>query len=141
MLRHKGYPEAFLLENIQQHHVNTQTFILNEQPVDITRLTQAANNADLILFVSVNALLDANQVTAMKALLTLKRPIIGLAAYSPYDILAFPELGTYAVTYEYTQPAITAVLGVLFGEIPAQGRLPISLPGIKSAEYRSAEGG
>ncbi len=64
--------------------------------------------------VTVNALLDQQQVKVMQNLLATGRPLIGLAAYSPYDLLAFPELGTYLVTYEYTRPAIAAAIRLLF---------------------------
>jgi len=47
-----------------------------------------------------------------------------------YDLLAFPELGTYLVTYEWTEPAFAAAARVLFGEIQARGHLPVSLPGL-----------
>ena len=60
------------------------------------------------------------------------KPVIGIAAYNPYDLLAFPELGTYLATYEYTQPAFDAVARVLFGEVQAQGHLPVSIPGLYS---------
>ena len=69
----------------------------------------------------------------MRQLVQKGRPIIGVAAYNPYDLLAFPALGTYLVTYEYTPPAFAALVRVLFNEIPAQGHLPISIPGLYGA--------
>jgi beta-N-acetylhexosaminidase len=80
--------------------------------------------------VTVNVLHDPPQVQLMQELIKIGRPLIGLAPYSPYDLLAFPELGTYLVTYEYTAPAIVTAVRVLFGEIAPQGRLPVSLPGL-----------
>lgn len=130
----KGYPEEFLIESLRQHHTNTSAIVLNEQttPDGYEQLYRSAAEADVILMVTVNALLDQQQVAVMRRLLATERPLIGLAAYSPYDLLAFPELGTYLVTYEYTRPAIAAAVRVLFGEIQPQGKLPVSLPGLYS---------
>ncbi|HEU5382368.1 MAG TPA: glycoside hydrolase family 3 N-terminal domain-containing protein, partial [Ktedonobacteraceae bacterium] len=129
----KGYPEDFLVERLRQHHANTEVIVLNEKttPADYEQLYSRAKQAELILMVTVNALLDPQQVQVMQALIKTGRPpVIGLAPYSPYDLLAFPELGTYLATYEYTRPAIAAAVRLLFGEIEPQGRLPVSLPGL-----------
>jgi beta-N-acetylhexosaminidase len=128
----KGYPEDFLVASLRQRHANTSAIVLSEQttPAAYEQLYQTAAQASAILMITVNALLDQQQVTVMQRLLASGRPIIGLATYSPYDLLAFPELGTYLVTYEYTQPAIAAAARVLFGEIQPQGKLPVSLPGL-----------
>jgi beta-N-acetylhexosaminidase len=128
----KGYPEDFLVESLRTRHANTSAIALTEQttPAEYEQLYQAAREASAILVVTVNALLDQQQVTVMRELIATERPLIGLAVYSPYDLLAFPELGTYLATYEYTQPAIAAAVRVLFGEIQPQGKLPVSLPGL-----------
>lgn len=128
----KGYPEEFLVESLRQRHSRTDAFVLHEQttPAEYEQLSSAARAADAILMVTVNALHDPTQVKVMQDLLATARPVIGLAPYSPYDLLAFPGLGTYIVTYEYTRPAIAAAVRALFGEIQPQGTLPVSLPGL-----------
>lgn len=128
----KGYPEEFLVERLRQYHANTSAFVLTEQttPAEHEQLYSAAREASAILMVTVNALLDQQQVKVMQNLIATGRPVIGLAPYSPYDLLAFPELDTYLATYEYTQPAIAAAVRALFGEIQLQGKLPVSLPGL-----------
>ena len=128
----KGYPEAFLVESLRLRHAHTDVIVLSEKttPADYERLYSAAREADAILMVTVNALHDPQQAQVMQEFIKLGRPLIGLAPYSPYDLLAFPELATYLVTYEYTRPAIAAAVRVLFGEIPPQGKLPVSLPGL-----------
>jgi beta-N-acetylhexosaminidase len=128
----KGYPEDFLVESLRLRHTNTIAIVLTEQttPAEYEELYHSAEEADAILMVTVNALLDQQQVTTMQRLIATGRPLIGLATYSPYDLLAFPELGTYLVTYEYTRPAISAAVRVLCGEIQPQGKLPVTLPGL-----------
>jgi beta-N-acetylhexosaminidase len=128
----RGYPEALLLASLRQRHANMDAIVLSEQTsqADYERVYSAARQADVTLMVTVNVLHDPPQVQLMQELIKIGRPLIGLAPYSPYDLLAFPELGTYLVTYEYTAPAIVTAVRVLFGEIAPQGRLPVSLPGL-----------
>jgi len=128
----KGYPEAFLVELLRQHHAHTTVSVLTPEtsPTEYETLYQVASESDAILLVTINALLDPQQVQVMQKLLATGRPVIGLAPYMPYDLLAFPQLGTYLVTYEYTRPAIAAAVRVLFGEIQPRGKLPVSLPGL-----------
>lgn len=128
----KGYPEDFLVQSLRQRHANTEVFVLNDKttPAEYEQLYSIARQAGTVLMLTVNALLDSRQVQVMQALRETGRPLIGLASYSPYDLLAFPELSTYLVTYEYTRPAIAAAVRLLFGEIEPQGRLPVSLPGL-----------
>jgi beta-N-acetylhexosaminidase len=128
----KRYPETFLVEQLRLRHSDIEVFTLTAQTTaeDLEALYLTARTADVILMLTVNALLDSRQVTTMQGLLHSGRPVIGLAAYSPYDLLAFPALGTYLTTCEYTRPAIAAAIRVLFGDIQPQGKLPVSLPGL-----------
>jgi len=85
---------------------------------------------DVLIVVTVNAHLDSRQAELMQRLVQSGRRVVGIAVCNPYDLLVFPQLRTYLVTYEYTQPALAAAVRVLFGEISARGRLPVSLPGL-----------
>ncbi len=127
------------IEAVKQRHSNVDAMMLTAQTiqanaVDNPKLPLAIDNADIIMVVTANANQNANQGKIVQQLLHTGKPVIGIAAYNPYDLLAFPELGTYLVTYEYTQPAFAAAARVLFGEVQAQGRLPVSIPGVKTLD-------
>ena len=68
------------------------------------------------------------QAEVVRYLVASGRRIIVIAVRNPYDLVAFPQLRTYLVTYEYTRPALAAAVRVIFGERQAQGHLPVSLP-------------
>ncbi len=131
------FPGDALIEYVQEHHkgVETRTVsastVQDEQNENKGALEQTIEQTDVILVVTANANQDAYQGEIMRYLLSTGKPVIGIAAYNPYDVLAFPTLGTYLVTYEYTEPAFVAVARVLFGETQAQGHLPVSLPGYR----------
>jgi len=122
-------PDEALAEHIRQHHQNiiVQMPSAQQTPQEQEKLRQAIMHATLIIVVTVNAHRDTYQAELVRNLIATNKPIIGIATYNPYDLLAFPQLATYLVTYEYTQPAFKAAVRLLFGEIPAQGQLPVSI--------------
>jgi beta-N-acetylhexosaminidase len=119
-----------LIEQIRKRHnrIDIMSIASSPTPDQYESINRTVNEAAITIVVTANANLDAYQGELVRQLLKSGRNIIGVAAYNPYDLLAFPGLSTYLVTYEYTQPAFAALVRVLFGEIPAQGHLPISLP-------------
>jgi beta-N-acetylhexosaminidase len=127
-----AFPQQFFFESIQQRHEHVSSITLSPQPTEAEyqEILQAAREADIVIAVTVNAHLDQTQAELIQRLVQTEKRIIGIAAGNPYDLLAFPQLRTYLVTYEYTKPALTAAVRVLFGEIPSQGHLPVSLPGL-----------
>jgi beta-N-acetylhexosaminidase len=53
--------------------------------------------------------------------------VINVALRSPFDLLRFPTIGAYLITYSPLDPAIRVVCGILFGAYPARGRLSVDL--------------
>ena len=125
----KGQTPVSLATSIRQRHPNTRDIAfppeINE--TEHTTILRMAAESSLIIMATLNANMDAQQRELMRQLLQSGRHVIGVAIRNPYDLLAFPELRTYLATYEYTPPALEAVVRVLFGEIEARGRLPVSL--------------
>jgi beta-N-acetylhexosaminidase len=62
--------------------------------------------------------------------------MILLATGTPYDLLACPEVGAFVATYGRDPAAVEAAAKVLTGQVPATGRLPVSLPGLYAAGHR-----
>ncbi len=127
------YPEEALLEAVRRRHANVEAWALTLPLGDEerARLLRASNAAAVLLLVSVNAHQEREQSELVNWLLRESAtPVVGLAVYSPYDLLAFPRLSSYLVTYEYTRPAIESAVSVLFGEREPRGHLPVSLPGL-----------
>ncbi|MBO0778864.1 MAG: glycoside hydrolase family 3 C-terminal domain-containing protein [Ktedonobacteraceae bacterium] len=104
---------------------------------EYAQLDQAVREADLVITVTLNASIDPRQAEIFQRVLSAGRQTIGVAVYNPYDLLAFPQLQSYLVTYECTTPALEAAIRVLFGEVVAQGRLPVSLPGLYERGHRA----
>jgi len=66
----------------------------------------------------------------MERLLGAGKPLLFVALGNPYLIRHFPGVAAYLATFSTVPPSEIAAVKVLFGEIPARGRLPITIPGI-----------
>lgn len=123
------FADAFdtCVEHIRQRHASVDTLTIAHEPTldEYSAIYQSVQMAAATIVVTTNANMNSYQGQLMRQLVQTGKPIIGIAAFNPYDLLAFPELATYLVTYECTPPAFAATVRVLFGEIVAQGRLPV----------------
>ncbi|HEY7848509.1 MAG TPA: glycoside hydrolase family 3 N-terminal domain-containing protein, partial [Ktedonobacterales bacterium] len=124
------YQHDDLVGAIRARHANTRGVCLasDASDDDLASLLRAAEASDLLIMATINAHLDPPQARLMRRLIASGRPVIGVAACNPYDLAAFPALQTALATYEYTQPALRAAVGALFGDFTPSGRLPVSLP-------------
>ncbi len=130
-----------LVEEVRRRHANTSAVTITPAMDGNARqaLLDAAHAADSIILVMLNAHLDEHQASLDHDIIAAGRPTIGIAVCDPYDIGAIPTgtepsgsappsgLRTALATYDYTPPALEAVVRVLFGEITPQGHLPISV--------------
>jgi beta-N-acetylhexosaminidase len=53
-----------------------------------------------------------------------------LAMGSPYLILSYPDIRSYACAFSSVSTSETAMVRAIFGEIPIHGKLPVSLPNV-----------
>ncbi|MDP9380906.1 MAG: beta-N-acetylhexosaminidase [Chloroflexota bacterium] len=126
------YPRGFVVESIAKRHAAVEGMPVSASPTEEEReqVSRKAVGASAVVMCTMNANLYPGQAELMRLLLRSGRSVIGIAVRNPYDLMAFPELGTYLATYEYTPPALEVAVRVLFGEIQPHGRLPVSLPGL-----------
>jgi beta-N-acetylhexosaminidase len=95
----------------------------------INQVTEAARIAGevqhLVIFTE-NAINNRAQTDLVNALPPEKTVVV--AYWSPYDVNGFDRLPTaYITTYSPHPSGIVAACGVLFGALPARGRLPMTL--------------
>ncbi|MBE3561616.1 MAG: glycoside hydrolase family 3 C-terminal domain-containing protein [Ktedonobacteraceae bacterium] len=125
----RAIPFRAMSQATQQRHAALSVFPLAADPSqdELRQLEQVATESDAIIVVTVNAYLHQEQGAMVRRLQETGRLLIVVAAYDPYDLLAFPQVRTCLATYEFTAPALEAAVRVIFGEAQAQGRLPITL--------------
>lgn len=57
-------------------------------------------------------------------------PVVTISLMNPYDVPSAARARAALCTYGMTDSALEAAVRLLFGEIPAKGRLPVSVPGV-----------
>src|SRR5882672_8833435 len=91
--------------------------------------------AILALFVRVsdrkgNVDVPAEQAALAEQIYKTGKPVITLGFGSPYLIERFPQAETWLAAFGISDVAQISVARALFGEIPARGKLPVTIPGV-----------
>ncbi|GJQ19849.1 MAG: beta-N-acetylhexosaminidase [Bacteroidia bacterium] len=68
--------------------------------------------------------------TLLNTLIDSGKTVIGVSFGNPYLVMDFPHIDTYVCAYSGSAIVIDATAEVMFGEEPARGKLPITLPGV-----------
>jgi beta-N-acetylhexosaminidase len=118
-----------------------ETVVLDERSseMDVQKAIEKATGADVVI-ASLYGRVRTGQVRsvglpepgarALSALISGKRPVIGLSFGNPYLLQSFPELRTYVVAYGDMPSLQQAMARAVLGQIDITGKLPISLPGL-----------
>ncbi len=132
LVEDRSFSDDLLVDILQHHHPHVA---LMPVPPDLLEencamLLHTTSESDILVLATMNADRDLQQAELVRCLLSSGRHIIVIAMHNPYDLKAFPQLGTYLCIYEYSRPAIEALARVMFGEKEAKGHLPVSIPGL-----------
>lgn len=77
--------------------------------------------------------LPERQAEFVRRLVKTGRPVAVVAFSGPYLVRQFPEAAAFMVAYGIEDVAQEAAARVLFGDAPARGRLPVTVPGLFAA--------
>lgn len=91
----------------------------------ISWAVEAARWSDTAVVFTQNAYNNPRQQALVNALPQEKT--IAVAIFSPYDWQTYPNVAGYVATYSPMRPGVPAACAVLFGAIPANGQLPVTL--------------
>jgi len=76
--------------------------------------------------------LSAGQTGLIARLTSFRTPVIALSLMNPYDLSAWNRARAALCVYGMTESSLKAAARVIFGEIPAKGRLPVTVPGLRA---------
>jgi len=86
-----------------------------------------AQAAEQIVIGTYNARFHPAQVELVRDLQALGKPLVVVALRVPYDLLELPDVPTFIAAYESRPLALASTARCLLGELPFQGRLPVTL--------------
>lgn len=112
---------------LDQCHAQVQSYFisLDPHPQEIRQAQILAAERETVVVATCNAWIHPGQVDLIQALPPEKLVVVAIG--SPYDLLEFPEVPCYLVSYGHVPASLFALAKVLMGDLPPQGRLPIRL--------------
>jgi beta-N-acetylhexosaminidase len=135
-----AYVRHTLAEHVTRYAPRALTLKVAAEPSadEIESTTARIMDDDLVVVATANAYARPAQARLVLALLERTSRVIVVALRMPYDLQAFPSLGTYLCSYSAHAPSMRAVADVLFGTRAASGRLPVSIAGLFEVGYRAS---
>ena len=94
---------------------------------EINALRDQGASSDLVIVGTVDALGEPSTGELARALVGTGTPVVAVALRTPWDAVAYPEVGTVLATYGIQPPSLAALAGALWGDAPITGRLPVTL--------------
>jgi beta-N-acetylhexosaminidase len=94
---------------------------------DIASTVVQASNHEVVVVATVAAHLESAQGGLVEALIRSHSSVIAVSQRTPWDIEAYPSVGTYLCSWSANQLPTQATAAALFGHMAVSGRLPVSV--------------
>jgi beta-N-acetylhexosaminidase len=123
---------------VRRYHRNSELFKIDPRSnaMEYASVLERAKTADIILLHfycearSRAAYIPVQFAECVKKLLALKKTTVAVSFGNPYIVLDFPSVENYVCAYSSADASIDAAAEVIFGEEPAEGKLPVTIPGL-----------
>jgi beta-N-acetylhexosaminidase len=124
-----SYVGPTLARAIAERHSHVDSRVTRASPTgaEIAAVRDWAAGHDLLVVGTISASLDPAQADLVRKLVATGVPLVAIALRTPWDLLAYPEVATYACSYGILPPSMDAVAAALWGASPFRGRLPVGL--------------
>jgi beta-N-acetylhexosaminidase len=124
-----SYDKPALAEAIRVYHDRVEEFVMPIEPSEseVAALADRVAGVDRVIIGTINAYQHRGQLALIDALIDRGKAVIAVALRMPYDVAAYPRVPTCVCTYSLQPASLQAAAKVLWGEIAAQGQLPVDL--------------
>ncbi len=121
--------EPSLAAAVRRRWPQTDSLDVAAEPsdADIAALTARLSGYDAVIVATAAAHLQPSHAALANVILRAGRPTITVALRTPWDLSTYPRAATHLCTYSPLGPSTNALAGVIFGERPPTGRLPVTL--------------
>ena len=121
-----------LAESLRAHHAAVDEVVTSHPPTaaEIAALRERAGGWDVIVAGTIAATPGSPQADLIDALAATGRPLVTVALRTPWDIGAYPHVGTHVATYSIVRESMDALATALFRDARSTleafpGRLPV----------------
>jgi beta-N-acetylhexosaminidase len=120
---------ATLGADLTAHGLTAQVLDTGSSPTQaqIATAVSDAQASDLVVVSTFNAWGAPTQVQLVNELIATGKPVIVAAVGTPYDIAYLPSAKTFITGYDYQPVTLHALVRAMFGQIPTNGRLPVTI--------------
>lgn len=117
-----------LADAVRRYHPRVDEWIVSHPPTaaETADLVARLPAYDLLILGTLSAHLDPAQAELARALLATGVPTVTVALRTPFDLTVYPQAAVHLCTYSILPPSLEALAAVLWGQRPAQGRLPVA---------------
>jgi beta-N-acetylhexosaminidase len=125
-----SYIHPELAQAACRYHPNVDEFVIPINPSvgEIQALYHQLSSYSLVIIGTINARDYPGQAALVNRICESDIPSIVVALRMPYDLQAYPAIKTYACTYSILPPAMEALCAALWGKIPFEGQIPVTIP-------------
>lgn len=126
-----SYVAPGLAAALRARQQNVEEIVTSHSPThgEVAAARDRAGDADLVVVGTISAAPGSSQAALVEALLATGRPLVSVALRTPWDVLAYPAVGTHICTYSILPDSMAALAGALFeGRGAFPGRLPVAVP-------------
>ena len=109
-----------------------ESIVVSQSPTEdeIQMAAERARGRALVIVGTNNGHLYPTQAALVRRVAAAGSPMAVIAMRNPYDIMTFPEVGTYIAAYGYRDCNLRAAAELVFGKIAPAGVLPVTIPGL-----------
>ncbi len=132
------------LQNRLNSKISFERLDIRSNQMDYEEILNKSNKNDLVIIqchyfirsAAMTGFLKKEHQNIINSILAQNKNVIIISFGNPYLISEFPTAQNYICSYSPSESAIRATAEVIFAEVPAAGKLPITIP----ANYKFGEG-
>ena len=124
-----SYDKPALADALRAYHDRVEEIVMPIEPseADVAALADRVARIDRVVIGTINAYQHRGQVALIDTLIDRGKSVIAVALRMPYDVGAYARVPTCLCAYSLQPASLQAVAKVLWGQIAAQGQLPVKL--------------
>ena len=129
----EGQPPATWVGELWLKTFGPQTLLqvsTNPTQAEIPQVLKVAKRANSLVLATRDAFLNPAQATLVKDLIAVGVPAFVVALRGPYDLVSFPQVSNYLLTYSDSYASVAALIQAFKGVNSINGKLPVAIPGL-----------
>lgn len=125
-----NYEAPYLADEIRSISEGVVTGVVvphRPTPADVASIVEQSHTHDIVVVGTVAANLEAAQGDLVEALVAAHDSVVAVSRRTPWDVLAYEDVGTYLCVWSANALPTRATASALYGDTPITGKLPTTV--------------